>query len=167
MKDLDSLPYRPCVGVMLINRAGRVFIGRRAGKMDERISGFVWQMPQGGVDEGEDLFAAAKRELYEETNVTSVALLAEMPGWLNYDFPREVVETIRHGRYRGQAQKWFALRFLGADSEIDVHHPAGGAHHAEFDAWRWVEMAELLGLIVPFKRAVYEKVVAAFAGLVG
>ncbi len=166
-----ALPYRPCVGIALIARSGGVLVGRRmrdAGP--EHVAGpHMWQMPQGGVDPGEEPEAAARRELFEETNVpgTSVRLLAEAPGWLAYDLPPSVTKRAWNGRYRGQSQKWFAYGFLGSEDMIDVVRPGGGAHKAEFDAWRWASFAELPDLIVPFKRPVYEGVVAAFAGLDG
>lgn len=163
----SELPYRPCVGAMLINAAGLVFVGRRLQGGDEAELDHSWQMPQGGVDPGEDLLAAAKRELHEETNVTSVELLAEAPDWYAYDIPRDVVGQRWKRKWRGQTQRWFAFRFTGPESEIDVLQPGGGTFEAEFLAWRWVPMAELPGLIVPFKRPVYEKVVAAFAHLAG
>jgi len=151
---------------MLLNRAGRVFVGRRKPKRSNEgdFGRHIWQMPQGGIDRGEEPFAAALRELYEETNVRSVARLAEHPHWLSYDLP---VESGRRwgGKYVGQTQKWFALRFVGEESEIDVLHPAAGAHDAEFDDWRWEEPARLPELIVPFKRAVYEQVLLGFAGI--
>jgi putative (di)nucleoside polyphosphate hydrolase len=165
----ESLPYRPCVGVTLINRAGLVFVGRRKPEAGpEHVAGdLAWQMPQGGIDDGEAPQAAALRELHEETNVgaASVRLLDEAPDWLSYDLPPEVRKQAWRGRYRGQTQRWFAFGFLGDDDAIDVERPGGGAHKAEFDAWRWVPFAELPGLIVPFKRPVYEGVVAAFAPL--
>ncbi|MBX9739588.1 MAG: RNA pyrophosphohydrolase [Beijerinckiaceae bacterium] len=156
--------YRPCVGVMLINRHGLVFVGRRRNKaLKEHVApGHEWQMPQGGIDEREDAYKAALRELAEETNVTSVTLLGEAADWHTYDLPEDIAQSAWKGRYAGQTQKWFALRFNGAESEIDIDHPAGG-HKPEFDAWRWVKMSELPGLIIPFKRPVYEKVVAEFA----
>ncbi|WP_245422079.1 RNA pyrophosphohydrolase [Alsobacter soli] len=161
--NLAKLPYRPCVGVMLLNREGLVFIGRR--KKDagpEHVEGvYAWQMPQGGIDKGEDPYRAALRELQEETNVTSVSLLAEAPDWFSYDLPNAVVGQAWKGKYRGQTQRWFALRFEGDESEIDIHAPAGG-HKAEFDAWRWERMERLPELIIPFKRPVYERVVDAF-----
>ncbi len=161
------LPYRPCVGIMLLNQKGHAFVGkRRAEAGPEHVAGpFAWQMPQGGIDAGEDPYIAALRELYEETNVRSVALVAEAPEWYSYDLPDEILERSWKGRYRGQTQKWFALRFLGDDNEIDINAPAG--HKPEFSAWRWERMAALPGLIIPFKRPVYEKVVAAFAHLAG
>ncbi|MDJ1157546.1 RNA pyrophosphohydrolase [Chelatococcus sp. SYSU_G07232] len=165
---LDDLPYRPCVGVMLLNSAGLVFVGRRPmeGGVDLAAADYAWQMPQGGIDPGEDPYEAALRELYEETNVRSVALLAETPGWLRYDLPAELVGKAWKGRYRGQAQKWYALRLTGDETEIDIRSPAGG-HAPEFEAWRWERMERLPELIVPFKRPVYEQVVAAFAHLSG
>lgn len=161
MTRYEDLPYRTCVGIMLINPAGLVFIGRRTGGIEHVDETHVWQMPQGGVDAGEDNWAAAKRELYEETSVRSVEKVGEVPGWLTYDIPRTVAGRTWKGRYRGQRQKWFAMRFTGNDSEINVVHPGGG-HKAEFIAWRWEPMRNLPGLIVPFKRGVYERVVKEF-----
>ncbi len=155
--------YRPCVGVMLLNAQGLAFIGRRKPKGDDDLVAdrYEWQMPQGGIDAGEDPFEAALRELFEETNVRSVALLGESRHWLSYDLPSE--SSMRwKGKYVGQTQKWFALRFTGDDSEIDIDHPAGGAHPPEFDAWRWEKPALLPELIVPFKRPVYEQIVSEF-----
>lgn len=164
---LADLPYRPCVGIALINRDGLVFIGRRrqeAGPehVDESHS---WQMPQGGIDPGEDPYRAALRELYEETSVRSVTLLGEAPDWYVYDLPAPIAGRAWRGRYRGQTQRWFALRFTGRDDEIDILQPGGGRHPAEFQDWRWATLQELPGLIIPFKRPVYESVVAAFASL--
>jgi putative (di)nucleoside polyphosphate hydrolase len=163
MARFEELPYRPCVGVMLINRAGRVFIGRRIGGPEHVDAVHAWQMPQGGVDADEDPYRAALRELYEETNVRSVEKLGEIKGWLKYDIPREIVGQAWKGRYRGQKQKWYALRFTGKDSEIDIAHPAGGHHEPEFVEWRWEQAERLPELIVPFKRKVYERVVKEFA----
>jgi putative (di)nucleoside polyphosphate hydrolase len=164
MARYEKLPYRLCVGVMVLNRDGRVFVGRRFAGPEHVDVKHPWQMPQGGVDPGEDPYPAALRELAEETNITSVKLLAEAPEWFTYDLPREVVPHAWGGRYRGQKQKWYALRFTGRESEIDVAHPAGG-HEPEFSKWRWVPMRDLPDLIIPFKRNVYEQVVAAFAHL--
>ena len=166
-RSLRELPYRSCVGVMLLNHGGRVFLGRRRSEAGpEHVSnGYAWQMPQGGIDPGEDPYAAALRELYEETNVRSVSLLAEAPDWYAYDLPAVVAGRAWRGRYRGQTQKWFAFRFNGSEDEIDISHPGGGRHRPEFDAWRWESMDRLTELIIPFKRPVYEKVVAAFAHL--
>ena len=162
-----DLPYRPCVGIMLLNRDGRVFVGRRrleAGP-EHVANGYAWQMPQGGVDPGEDPYAAALRELYEETNVRSASLLAEASDWYAYDLPSVVAGRAWKGRYRGQTQKWFAFRFTGSDDEIDIRRPGGGGHRPEFDSWRWENMDRLTELIIPFKRPVDEKVVAAFSHL--
>ena len=167
-KDPSALPYRPCVGVALFNRKGRVWIGMRSDKDAEgEGGGHWWQMPQGGLDEGEDPYEAALRELYEETSVRSVSLIREAPDWLKYDIPPELILGSWGGRYRGQKQKWFALRFEGKESEIDVLHPGGGKHKAEFSDWRWEKLQRLPDLIVPFKRRVYEQVVHAFAGIGG
>lgn len=158
--------YRPCVGLALFNPAGLVFVGRRANRSqrEHTAPGHEWQMPQGGIDAGEEPIAAAYRELREETNVSSVSLLAEAPGWLSYDLPREIGREAWRGRYRGQSQKWFAFRFDGDESEIDILNPGGG-HKPEFDAWRWVPLAETAELIIPFKREVYREVVRLFAGV--
>lgn len=159
----NDLPYRPCVGVTLVNRQGHVFIGHRERKRpSEALDERSWQMPQGGVDKGEKPLEAARRELWEETNVRSVELVAELPEWLSYDLPAGA-RARWAGRYRGQSQKWFLFRFLGQDTEIDVRLPADGKHGAEFDAWRWERLERVPELVVPFKRKVYETVAAAFA----
>jgi putative (di)nucleoside polyphosphate hydrolase len=163
-KKFSDLPYRPCVGVMLINRQGLVWIGRRADKPNDEGSGQWWQMPQGGIDKGEDPYPAALRELYEETGMRSVSLLAEAPDWINYDLPPHLLGIALKGKYRGQTQKWFAFRFEGEESEIAINPPPGG-HSAEFDRWAWKPMFELPELIVPFKRKVYVQVIAAFRHL--
>jgi putative (di)nucleoside polyphosphate hydrolase len=162
MTKYEELSYRPCVGMMLLNRAGLVFIGRRTGGPEHVDSIHSWQMPQGGLDEGEDPYQAALRELREETSVRSVALLAEAKDWYSYDLPTQVGRKAWKGRYRGQTQKWFALRFLGSDGEIDVLHPPGG-HKPEFVDWRWEKMERLPALVIPFKRKVYEQVVKEFS----
>jgi putative (di)nucleoside polyphosphate hydrolase len=158
--------YRPCVGIMLLNRQGLAFVGRRRNKRgsEAEMLEYEWQMPQGGIDEGEAPLDAALRELHEETNVTSVELLGETSQWYNYDLPPGAAKRWK-GKYRGQTQKWFALRFTGLESEIDIESPGGGAHQPEVDAWRWERLELLPELIVPFKRGVYERVVQDFAHL--
>ena len=162
----EALPYRPCAGIMVLNRAGLVFVGRRKGGPEHVDATHVWQMPQGGIDEGEDPYTGALRELYEETNMTSVEKLGEIAEWIAYDIPRDIVGEAWQGRYRGQKQKWYALRFTGDESEIDIAHPAGGAHKPEFIDWRWEKLENLPGLIIPFKRPVYDQVARSFAHLV-
>jgi putative (di)nucleoside polyphosphate hydrolase len=164
---MEALNYRPCVGIMLINAEGLVFVGRRKSKRGPDVSPLAheWQMPQGGIDEGETPYKAALRELREETNVSSAEFLAEAPNWLSYDLPYDAARRSWKGRFRGQTQKWFALRFTGNESEIDIDAPGGGKHKAEFDAWRWERLENLPDLIVPFKRQVYEAVCAQFAPL--
>jgi putative (di)nucleoside polyphosphate hydrolase len=147
---------------MVFNRAGLVFIGRRAGGPEHVDATHVWQMPQGGIDENEDPYKAALRELYEETNIRSVEKLGEIAEWIAYDIPRDIVGEAWGGKYRGQKQKWYALRFVGEEREINISSPAGG-HAPEFIDWRWVKIAELPDLVVPFKRATYERVVKEFA----
>lgn len=163
--DKANLGYRLNVGIMVLNRDNLVWIGRRNdAPTDPEGPGSWWQMPQGGIDEDEDPAAAMLRELWEETGIRRVSKLAESTDWFTYDLPPELIGKAWGGRYRGQRQKWFAMRFEGADSEIDIEPQAG--HPLEFVAWRWAKAAELPGLIVPFKREVYEKVLAEFAHLV-
>lgn len=156
--------YRPCVGVMLINRDGLVFIGKRKKERGKALPSHPWQMPQGGIDDGEAPQAAALRELHEETNVRSVSVLAETAGWHRYDIPQTYGPKARV--WRGQTQKWFALRFDGPEEEIDVLRPGNGRHRAEFSEWRWVKAFELPALVVPFKRDVYVHVLGEFAPFV-
>jgi putative (di)nucleoside polyphosphate hydrolase len=163
--EASKLPYRPCVGAMILNPAGLVWVGRRADAPgDPEGRGSWWQMPQGGIDEGEDPAKAVFREVQEETGMTSLEIAAELPGWHLYDLPQELLaQKVWGGKYRGQKQKWFALRFKGHDREIDIT-PANGPA-PEFEAWRWAPAAELLDTIVPFKRDVYRAVLAEAAKL--
>ena len=154
--------YRPCVGIMLLNPQGLVWVGRRFQKQNDDGVGHWWQMPQGGIDGNEDPAAAALRELEEETAVRSAEIIAEAPGWYNYDLPDQLIGKSWKGKYRGQTQKWFAARFTGNDSEINLAPPG---HKQEFDQWRWVKMHEVIDAIVPFKKPVYEQVIAAFKHL--
>ena len=154
-EEIARLPYRPCVGIMLIDRCGRIFVAQRIDN-----PGAAWQMPQGGIDEGENPRQAALRELHEETGTDKAEILAESGNWLRYDLPAELVPRIWGGRYRGQEQKWFALRFLGNDADIDI-----ATEIPEFSVWRWAEMAELPDIIVPFKRRIYQEVIAEFGHL--
>jgi putative (di)nucleoside polyphosphate hydrolase len=165
MNDFAALPYRPCVGVMLVNGDGLVFVGQRIdARESEGREGDAWQMPQGGIDEGEDLRAAALRELWEETGVTEqhVTILAQTREELLYDLPDELIGKLWRGRYRGQRQFWILARFNGTDADIDLnaHDPA------EFHSWRWVRPEELPDLIVPFKKRVYRAVVEEFRELI-
>lgn len=159
----ESLPYRSCAAMAVFDRQGRVFIGRRIHGPEHVDVTHEWQMPQGGIDPGEDTFKAALRELYEETNIRSVQKLGEIAQWLTYDIPREIAGQAWRGKYRGQTQKWYALRFTGEESEIDIAHPGGGGHKPEFAAWRWERLEKTPELVVPFKRKVYERVVKEFA----
>jgi putative (di)nucleoside polyphosphate hydrolase len=162
MTRFENLPYRPCAGLMVLNRDGRAFIGRRIDGPEHVDATHVWQMPQGGIDPAEEPYPAALRELYEETNIRSIRRLAEIPEWLTYDIPREIVGRAWNGKYRGQTQKWYALRFTGDESEIDIAYPAGG-HKPEFVEWRWEPLENLPALVVPFKRTTYERVVREFS----
>lgn len=148
---MSELPYRPGVGVMLVNRDGLIFVGQR---FDSTVE--AWQMPQGGIDPGEEPWGAALRELGEETGVPAhlVEKIAETDDWLTYELPPELVGMIWKGRYRGQRQKWYALRFLGQDSDVNI-----ATEHAEFRAWKWADLATLAELIVPFKRQLYTDLV--------
>ncbi|TCD13799.1 RNA pyrophosphohydrolase [Oricola cellulosilytica] len=164
----NDLPYRPCVGIMVLNADGLVWAGKRAKEGNTEYSGHakLWQLPQGGIDKGEDPLSAAYRELYEETGMRSVDLIGEAPEWMDYDLPEHLIGTGLKGKYCGQTQKWFAFRFTGDDSEVRIDPPPDG-HEREFEEWAWLPMAELPDLIVPFKRAVYEELVRVFGHLAG
>lgn len=152
MPDPAKLPYRPCVGMMVVNAAGLVFVGQRID-----APGGAWQMPQGGIDDGEDPETAALRELEEEIGTSNVQILDRTSDWLTYDLPAELIGKVWGGRYRGQKQLWFLMQFLGADNEINIQ-----TSHAEFNAWKWLTVGELPQTIVPFKRALYEELVVRF-----
>ncbi|NWH07033.1 MAG: RNA pyrophosphohydrolase [Alphaproteobacteria bacterium] len=156
---IEKMPYRPCVGAMIINREGLVFVGRR---IDRAQAEEAWQMPQGGIDAGEDVRTAVFREMEEEIGTNNAQVLAEHSRWLNYDLPEHLLGVALKGRYRGQTQKWFLLRFKGDDVEIDLnrHLPP------EFDAWKWAPLEGLVAMAVPFKRDVYSAVIEEFAQLV-
>jgi len=151
----DPRPYRPCVGIMLFNAAGDVFVGNRVDTGDDS-----WQMPQGGIDRGESARDAALRELKEEVGIDKVQILAKTSRWLDYDLPEDLSRRIWKGRYRGQTQRWFAMRFLGSDAEIALDN-----HHRESTAYQWVPIDWLVDLIIPFKRLVYQQVVEEFREL--
>ena len=162
MADPEDLPYRPCVGVMVLNKHNQVWVGRRVGSPNQGHLSSFWQMPQGGIDAGETPAAACLRELYEETSIRSAAIIAESTQWYPYDLPPELQGQIWGGKFRGQMQRWFAVRFTGDDSEVNI---APSDHEREFAEWRWAPMAGLPELIVPFKRDVYAKVIAEFRHL--
>jgi putative (di)nucleoside polyphosphate hydrolase len=164
LTDFSALPYRPCVGVMLVNAQGQAFVGKRLDTRGQPSEGDFWQMPQGGIDQGEDVQTAALRELWEETGVTEqhVTLLSQTGEELFYDLPDELMGKLWKGKYRGQRQHWVLARFSGDDEHIklDAHDPA------EFSEWKWVEPAQLPDLIVPFKKRVYRAVLEQFSDLI-
>lgn len=150
----DPLPYRPCVGVMLINAGGLIWAGQRIDSTSP-----AWQMPQGGIDKDEKPRDAAYRELWEETGITRdlVEFIGKTHGWVTYDLPPELLGKVWGGKYRGQKQKWFLFRFMGTDADIRID-----SEHPEFSSWKWIGASEMISSIVPFKRAVYEEVVRSF-----
>lgn len=165
----EDLPYRPCVGIMVLNAEGLVWTGKRLESNayeEHQKSPYRWQMPQGGIDKGEAPQLASLRELYEETGMKTVSLLAETKDWLTYDLPDELIGIGLKGKWRGQKQKWFAYRFEGNETEIQINPPVTG-EKAEFEEWDWKPMHKLPALIVPFKQELYNKVVAEFSNLVG
>ena len=152
--------YRPCVGIMILNRDGHVWMGARADAPgDAEGPGDWWQMPQGGIDAGEDVEAAALRELFEETGIKSIEVLGRTEDWLLYDLPGEFQGKAWGGRYKGQKQIWFAVRFIGDESEINIDPPDGQDHQKEFDAWTWMPLDQVADRVVAFKRGVYSQVV--------
>ena len=155
--EIAKLPYRPGVGITLFNQKGQVFVAQRIDN-----PGPAWQMPQGGIDKGEEPLQAAWREMKEEIGTDRARYVGETRDWLQYDLPDDLIPLIWKGRFRGQRQKWFAFRFLGEDRDIDID-----TKHPEFSSWRWAELEELPDLIVPFKRRLYEELVEEFAPLIG
>lgn len=151
-----DLPYRPCVGIMLLNADNRIFVGKRIDTISE-----AWQMPQGGIDEGESAREAALRELWEETGTDKAEIIAESKGHYRYDLPEELISRLWGGKYRGQQQKWFVMRFSGTDNDINIQ-----TEHPEFCAWQWVEAARVPELIVPFKQKLYNDLVEEFKHLI-
>ena len=148
----DQLPYRPCVGIMLLNENNRVFVARRIDTMVE-----AWQMPQGGIDPGEEPLEAAFREMEEEIGTRNAELLEEYGDWLCYDLPDRLMGKVWHGKYRGQKMKWYLMRYLGQDGDINLD-----TDHPEFCAWKWMDMAQVTRSIVEFKRPLYEKLIMRF-----
>lgn len=156
---MSDLPYRPNVGAVMFSRTGLVLVARRADMPNAEGPAGGWQLPQGGIDEGEDPGTALLRELEEEIGTSKAEVIGEHPDWLTYDLPPNLLGIAWRGRYRGQRQRWFALRFTGEDSDIRLDLDP----HPEFDAWRWVKLADLPSLAVPFKRAIYEVLATSFA----
>lgn len=157
MTILKELPHRPCAGIMLLNKKGQVFVAKR---IDTEIE--AWQMPQGGIDDGENPENAAIRELEEETGIKNASIIDEYEGWLTYDLPDELIGKVWKGRYKGQTMKWYVMRFNGNDSEINIK-----TDHPEFSEWRWANINELPDIIVPFKRNIYQKLSDKFSYLAG
>lgn len=158
-----TMPYRPCVGCVVVNADGLVWMGRRLPNEEYQGDARLWQFPQGGIDEGEDAQKASLRELYEETSITSVSLITDVPGWLTYDLPDHLIGVALKGKYRGQKQRWFVYRFDGPESEINVTTPPDG-HDAEFDAWEWVPLEQATQRAVAFKVPLYEAIIDHLRG---
>ncbi|WP_417316761.1 RNA pyrophosphohydrolase [Emcibacter sp.] len=156
MTDKEKLPYRPCAGMMMFNDEGRIFMAQRIDQTAE-----AWQMPQGGIDKGEDPGEAALRELKEEIGTDKVELLAQTDDWLTYDLPEHLVGKVWKGRYRGQKMKWFVYRFLGRDEDINLE-----TDHQEFSEWKWIDLSDLPDMIVPFKRDLYQALIKRFGGII-
>ena len=156
MTPYEDRPYRPCVGIMLVNNEGNVFVGKRIDNTSE-----AWQMPQGGIDDGENVITACMREMGEETGTQKAKIISEHPDWLNYDIPQPLSDRLWKGKYRGQKQKWMLLRFTGSDADINIQ-----TEEPEFIEWRWASPDQLVGLAVPFKQDVYEQVLAVFKPLI-
>lgn len=158
-EEIEKLPYRPCVGIMLVNAEGQIFAGQRIDAPKLGTDQTAWQMPQGGVDEGEEPRDAALRELWEETGVRAewVEIEGEHPDWLPYDLPHDIVPKIWRGRFRGQEQKWFLMRFKGTDDQVDIN-----TGHPEFSEWCWIDADAIIDRIVPFKRDIYRQVIGHF-----
>ncbi len=161
--DPVGLPYRACVGIVLINGSGLVWQGRRIASAEPGAPLPYWQCPQGGIDPGETPQDAALRELYEETGTANAEILGSTPGWLDYDLPEHLIGVALKGKYRGQRQKWFALRYLGDDADFAIIPKP--PHKQEFDQWRWGRLNDLPGQVIPFKRSVYEALVVEFSPL--
>ena len=153
MKQYNERPYRPCVGICLVNDEGLIFAGKR---IDNRAE--AWQMPQGGIDEGEDAITACFREMAEEIGTNKAELLAEYPDWLNYDIPEPLANKLWDGTYRGQSQKWMLLRYKGMDADINI-----STEIPEFEQWQWMNPDKLVELAVPFKKDVYRTLMTHFS----
>ncbi len=158
-----DLPYRPNVGAVLFNAQGRIFVARRADLPNAEGAAGGWQLPQGGIDADEDPRTAVLRELAEEIGTDKAEIIGEHPEWVTYDLPSHLIGVALHGRYRGQRQRWYALRFTGLDSDIRLDLDP----HPEFDAWRWAELSELPSMAVPFKKPIYEVLAVSFARFAG